>query len=337
MRRRDFLWLLGSAVTASSPGSVLAQRTRKVYRIAIVTAALPVADISETGITAFRVLLGELRRLGYVEGQNLVVERYSAGGRSEHYREIVAEVVRRRPDAALAMGSGIVLEFKAQTATIPIVGFSSDPLALGIVQSLARPESNITGVSNDAGIEFWGKGLSLLKEAIPKLSRVGLLVATTTPEAQRVASAVKEAADTMGISIVGAPLDGPVDETAYRRAFADMVQEGAEAIYITTGRSAFFADRRLIVALIKKLRLPAIYPFHEYVEIGGLMAYAADVPDVFVQAAQQIDQILKGTKPSDIPFYQARKFHLAINLKSAKALGIEIPSSLLARADEVIE
>jgi putative ABC transport system substrate-binding protein len=337
MRRRDFLSLISAAAVAGEPFFAGAQQRGKTYRVAIVSVSVPVTEMSETGFEPYRTFLGELRRLGYVEGENLVVERYSAEGHSERYREIVSEVARRRPDAVLAIGSGIVLEFKAQTATIPIVGFSSDPLALGIVRSLARPESNITGVSIDGGIAFWGKSLGLLKEAIPKLSRVGLLVGTTGADGQQVAAAVKEAADTMGISIVGSPLDGPVDETAYRLAFADMMSEGAEAVYVSAGRSAFFTDRRLIVSLIEKHGLPAIYPYHEYVEIGGLMAYAADVPDLFLHAADQIDQILKGNKPSDIPLYQARKFHLAINLKTAKALGIEIPVSLLARADEVIE
>ena len=159
----------------------------------------------------------------------------------------------------------------------------------------------------------------------------------SSPESQAIAAILKGAADTIGIKIVGSPLDEPVDETAYRRVFAAMVQDGAEAVYVTPGTGAFFANRRLIVELIEKHGLPAIYPFHDYVEIGGFMAYAADVPDLFLHAANQIDQILKGTKPGEIPFYQPRKFNLVINLKTAKALGIEIPNSLLAQADEVIE
>jgi putative ABC transport system substrate-binding protein len=227
----------------------------------------------------------------------------------------------------------LLSEFKAQTAAIPIVGHSADPVGLGIVQSLARPGGNITGVSTDGGPEIWGKSLGLLKEAIPKLSRVGFLVM----QGESIATVLKEAADKIGIAIVGSPLDEPVDETAYRGAFAEMVREGAEAIYVAPGTGAFFAHRQLIVGLLEKEGLPAIYPFSAYVEIGGLMAYVADVPDVFLHAAHQIDQILKGTKPGDIPFYQARKFDLFINLKTAKALGLEMPNSLLAQADEVIE
>jgi putative ABC transport system substrate-binding protein len=247
---------------------------------------------------------------------------------------MVGEVVRRRPDAVLAIsGRGLLSEFKAQTATIPIVGHSSDPVGLGIVPSLARPGGNITRVSTDGGPEISGKSLGLLKEAIPKLSRVGLLIM----QGESVAGVLKEAADKIGISFVGSPLDEPVDEAAYRRAFADMVREGAEAVYVAPGTGAFFVHRRLIVELLEKQGLPAIYPFSAFVEIGGLMAYVADVSDLFLHAANQIDQILKGTKPGDIPFYQARKFDLIINLKTAKALGLEMPNSLLAQADEVIE
>jgi putative ABC transport system substrate-binding protein len=333
MKRREFLWLLGCGPIAIWPGSVRAQQAAKVYRIATVSVAVPVTEMSETGAEHYRAFLGELRRLGYVEGQNLVVERFSAGGHEERFPEIVGEVVRRHPDAVLAIG--MLREFKAQTATIPIVGYSSDPVTLGIVQSLARPGGNITGVSIDGGLETWGKCLGLLKEAIPKLSRVGLLVMSA--QESQLAGIVKEAADKMGISIVAPPLDGPLDETAYQRAFADMVQQGAEAIYVTPGTGAFFADRRLIVELVEKHRLPAIYPFPDFVKIGGLMAYVANTQDIFLHAAEQIDEILKGREPGDIPFYQARKFDLVVNLKTAKALGFEIPVSLLARADEVIE
>jgi putative ABC transport system substrate-binding protein len=336
MRPRDLLWLLGFSVASSAPTLSWAQQTPKVYRIATVSPSVPVTEMTETGAQhSYRAFLGELRRLGYVEGQNLIVERFSAEGHPERFPEIVGEVVRRRPDAVLAIGS-VLPEFKAQTATIPIVGYSTDPVALGIVRSLARPGGNITGVSIDGGLETWGKSLGLLKEAIPKLSRVGLLV-MSAPESQPVATILKEAADKIGISIVGSPLDGPVDEMAYRRAFAEMVQEGAEAVYVTTGTAAFFVDRRAIVELVEKHGLPAIYPYRDYVEIGGLMAYVADVPDIFVHAADAIAEILKGTKPGDIPFYQPSKFHLVVNLKTAKSLGLDLSPNLLAQADEVIE
>jgi putative ABC transport system substrate-binding protein len=337
MRRREFLWLAGFGPAASWPLSVLAQQAAKVYRIAIVSTAAPVADISEAGITSFRALLGELRRLGFIEGQNLVVERYSGEGRVEHYRALVADVVRSNPDAVVAAASTLMLEFKAHTTTIPIVGGIGDPVGFGIVPSLARPGGNITGASLDGGPEIWGKRVGILKEAIPTLSRMGLLVAPTVA-GQRFAALVKEAADKIAISIVGSPLDSAADETAYHRAFANMVHEGAEAVYVADA-AEFFPPRprRQIVELAETHRLPAIYGFREHVEIGGLMAYAADLQDAWRRVADALAEILRGTKPGDIPFYQARKFNLVINLKTAKALGIEIPNSLLAQADEVIE
>jgi putative ABC transport system substrate-binding protein len=338
MRRREFVWLLGFGVVASVPYGGRAQQTSKVYRIAIVSPASPVADMSEGGTTSFRALLGELRRLGYVEGQNLVVERYSGGGQLEHYREVVADVVRSRPDAIVASSSTLVLELKAQTTTIPIVaGGIGDPLASGIVPNLARPGGNITGTSVEGWLGISSKRLGLLKEAIPRLTRMGLLV-TPTAANQRVRATLKEAADKIAISIVSSPLESPVDETAIRRAFGAMVQADAEAVYVSEA-AEFFPPRprQLIVELAEKHKLPAIYSFREHVEIGGLMAYAADVPDAWRHVADALAEILRGTEPGDIPFYQANKFHLVINLKTAKALDIEIPTSLLAQADEVIE
>jgi ABC-type uncharacterized transport system substrate-binding protein len=187
MRRREFI---AGLVLAAAARRARAQQIGKVYRVAIVSPARSVAEMSETVSTALRAFLGELRRLGYVEEQNLVVERFSLGGWSEHYRELVGAVVRSNPDAVLTTSSSLLLEFKAQTTTIPIVGAVNDPLGLGIVPSLARPGGNITGVSVDAGIEIWGKRLDLLREAIPKLSRVGILV-TPTPPGDRGAAMLK--------------------------------------------------------------------------------------------------------------------------------------------------
>ena len=330
MRRREFLWLLGSGVAASSPGLSAAQQTSSVYRIAIVSPASPIADISETGSVFYRAFLGELRRLGYAEGQNLVVDRFSGAGRSEKYRELVDDVVRSRPDVVLTISTLLTVEFKAQTKTIPIVTVVADPTALGIA-SVSRPGGNITGVY--AGVE--SKRLGVLKEAIPKLSRVGLLVAPT-PQGHDAAARVKEVADKTGISLVLAPVDNPDDDAAYHRAFAAMVADGIEAVYVVD-QSEYFAKRRLLVELANEHRLPAVYGFREVVEIGGLMAYAVDYGDQFLHAADEVSEILKGTKPGEIPFYQASKFDFAINLNTAKALGIELPPNLLAQADEVIE
>ncbi|HEV2550255.1 MAG TPA: ABC transporter substrate-binding protein [Stellaceae bacterium] len=335
MRRRDFIIALGSVAAVSAPLLARAQQAGKTYRIAIVSPATPVTDMNESGSTPYHAFLSELRRLGYVESENLRIERFSGGGRAERYHELVSEVVRANPDAVLTTSNNLLLEFKTQTTTIPIVGAVSDPVAFGVVSSLARPGGNITGVTVDAGIEIWGKRLDLLRQALPGLARMGYVV-TTTPLGNLVAAALKEASSKAGISLVGAPLEGTFDASAYSRAFAAMAEAGAQAVFIGD-EPENFSNRRLTVELAHQHRLPAIYPFREAVEIGGLMAYAIDFPDLFSHAADQIDQILKGAKPADLPFYQVRKFALVINLKTAKALGIQIPNSPLAQADEVIE
>jgi putative ABC transport system substrate-binding protein len=332
MRRRDFLWLLCYGVAASAPWAVSAQQASKTYRIAIVSPATPVSEINDSN-RFFGPFLEELRRLGYVEGQNLVVERYSGGGRVEHYPEMVSNVVRSNPEVVFAITVDMLLALKAQTATIPIVAAVYDPVAMGFAESLARPGGNITGSA--ALIEVGGKRLGLLKQAIPKLSRVGLLVPPTLV-GQRGTAILKEASEKAGISLVLAPLDSPYDETIYRRAFAAMVQAGAEAVYVGE-QVENWANRRLIVELAERHGLPAIYFYRGFVDIGGLMAYETDVADDYRHAADAVVQILKGTKPGDIPFYVTRKFNFVINLKTAKALNIDIPPSLLAQADEVIE
>jgi putative ABC transport system substrate-binding protein len=335
MHRRD---VIAGLLVAATFERAQAQQTGKVYRIAIVRPAG--SDMSGTSrnpalARVYGAFFEELRRLGYVEGQNLVVERYSGEGRPESLRTLARDVVRRSPDLIYASSPDSLLALKAATATIPIVGLTGDPVALGIVSSLSRPGSNITGSSVDAGIEVWGKRFDLLREAIPRLSRLGFLL-TPTRLGDRGAAFLTEFSKKAGITLVGAPLVGPISGDSYRRAFAVMAQEGAEAVFVGD-EPEHFGNLRLIVELAEKGRLPTLYAWREAVEIGGLMAYAFEFLELFRHNADVIDQILKGAKPGDIPFYQARKFDLAINLKTAKTLGLEIPASLLARADEVIE
>src|SRR5262249_24946192 len=261
------------------------------------------AEMSETGVIHYRAFLEELRQLGYVEGKNLLIERFSAEGRLEQYRDIVAKVVRTNPDAVLAIGSSTLFsEFSAQAPAIPIVGYTPDPLRFGVVENLARPGRNITGVSPDAGIEIYGKRLGLLKEMMPTLSRVGLLIISDTYH-QGIAAVLRDAAEKVGISLIGAPLERPYDETVYRHAFAAMAREAAEAIYVGD-EPENYANQQLIVELGQEHRLPAIYAYGVSARIGGLIAYEADLRDLFRHAADQIGQILKGAKPGDIPFYQ---------------------------------
>ena len=314
-----------------------ARAAGKVYRVALVHPAAPVAEMSETGNLRFRAFFGELRRLGYVEGRNLIVERYSGEGRTEHYGELAHDVVRLKPDLIFAIGNVLTTHFKSATATIPIVATTSDPVVAGFATSLAHPGSNITGVSVDAGLAIWGKRLALLKETIPALSRVGFLSTRVVWERpQGSAAAAREAAQQLGILLSGALLEGSVGEAEYRRVFAAMAQDRVDAL-IVLDEPEHFTNLNVIVELAQKARLPAIYSWREPIELGGLMAYAYDPVDLYHQASRQIERVLKGAKPQETPFYQSTKFELILNLKAAKALGLTFPSSLLGSADEVIE
>ncbi|HEV2548803.1 MAG TPA: ABC transporter substrate-binding protein [Stellaceae bacterium] len=291
--------------------------------------------MSETGGTAyFRAFFERLRQLGYIEGQNLVVERYSGEGRAEHYAELVREIVRGSPD--LIFTTALAPQFKAATATIPIVATTGDPVANGIVASLPRPGGNITGVTVDAGVDIMGKYLELLREMVPAASRVARLSSRPWEGQAPYTVALQEAARKMQISFVSPPLHAPFNEAEYRRVFAAIVQAGADALLVS-GQLENRANRQLIVEVAAKARLPAIYPYRFYTDIGGLMSYGVNLEDLCRHAADQVGQILKGTKPSDIPFNQPTKFELIINLRTAKALGITMPPTLLIAADEVIE
>ncbi|HEV2549205.1 MAG TPA: ABC transporter substrate-binding protein [Stellaceae bacterium] len=333
MNRRAFIGglLLGAAIRCAH-----AQQPAKVYRVAVVSPSTPVGEISETGDFRYRAFLVRLRELGYVEGQNLTVARYSAEERTENFAELARTVLRDGPEVISASGDRLAREFRAATDTIPIVTTVSDPVTLGLVKTLARPGGNITGTSIDGGVEMEGKRLELLCEMVPRASKVGYLATRRVWEEGTYVRATKEAAARMKISLVGPPLDAPFREVEYRRVLTMMAREGADAL-VVNAQPENTTNARLIVELAKQTRLPAIYSYPSFAEIGGLMTYGVDLSDVMRHSADQVDLILKGATPGDIPFYQPTKFHLVINLKTAKALGIEIPNSLLAQADEVIE
>jgi putative ABC transport system substrate-binding protein len=290
--------------------------------------------MSETGSRRFGAFFQRLRDLGYIEGQNLSVERYSGEGRTK-FAELAREVVPGNPDLIFVNTSRITREIKTATQTIPVVSVGADPVAYGVVSSLARPGGNITGATVDAGVEIVGKRLELLREMIPTASRVAYLGSHGMWEGAD-GAAMREVAQRIKISLIGPPLESPLREAEYRRVFAAMTQAGADAL-VVANQSELLTDRRLILKLAENARLPAIYPDRDFAEIGGLMAYGVELQDVFRHAAEQVDQILKGAKPGDIPFYQPTKFELVINAKASKAVGITVPPKLLALADEVIE
>jgi len=284
--------------------------------------------------SAWRAFFRELRRLGYVEGEDLIIERYSAEGHHERYADLAREIVARNPDVIVTGTNPVVIAFKAATSTIPVVAFMLDPLHAGLVTSLSRPGGNLTGITLDAGIEIWGKRLQMLKEAIPSTTKAAFLGMREGWEGSS-GQALREAGDRLGISLVFTlPQQGTPSEI--ERAFAAMEQQRPDAVLVS-GEGDLYAHRQLIAELAEKNRLPAICPYRDYVEAGGLMAYAVDLAELLRRMADDVHQILKGAKPGDIPIYQPTKFELLINLKTAKALALTLPPAVLARADEVIE
>ena len=317
MRRREFVIALGSVAAVSAPQLGRAQQTAKVYRIAMVVTSVPVAQMIETQSADVRALFEELRRRGYVEGRNLVVERYSGEGKGR-FAELAAEVIRSKPDLIIDYSNAQTMAFKAATTTIPIVAMTGDPVAIGLVSSLAHPGGNITGVTEDAGIQTYGKRLEILRETVPSASRVAFLATRVRWQETTGGAPMREAADRLGITLLGPPLESPLNGPEVQRVMAAMVQQGTDAMVVDVAAENW-RWRQLIVEQAAKYRLPAIYPYRVYVDLGGLMAYAIDLADMGRHMAMQIDQILQGAKPADVPIYQSIGWQLIINLKTAKA------------------
>jgi putative ABC transport system substrate-binding protein len=330
MRRREFIGLVGAAA-ASWP---LAARAQLQRRIAFVHSGIAADKLTETaGPFWVRRFYETLRGLGDIEGNNLVVQRYSAEGRSERFAALAAEVVSHNPDVIVANLNDLVKVLAAATATIPIVAIVGDPIAGGLVTNLAHPGGNLTGVSINAGIEIFGKRLQILKEAMPSVAKVAYLMSGAWDASS--GSASREAGQHLGIALTEKLLL-EVNDAQLRRGFAEMAQQQFDAVIVDEGGS-FLAQRALIAELAAKQHLPVIYPYRDYVELGGLMAYAPDLGELARRIANDVHQILNGAKPGDIPFYQPSKFQLIVNLKAVKALELSLPQSLIAGADEVIE
>ena len=334
MKRREFIILIGSGV-AFWPRATRAQQRPNIKRIAIVHPTEKPANMTIDGRPSFRAFFTELSRLGYVEGRNLVVERHSGEGRADRYAALAGDIVNTNPDLIVSLHGDFARAFKLATTTIPIVSVNSDPVSLGLVPSLARPGGNITGVSIDAGLEIYGKRLELLAEATPQLSNAGFLTIRRQWDGA-MGDVVREAARRTGIPLAGALLSETINEADYQRVFDSMAQDRVDAL-IVSEVSENITHRQLIVELAAKHRIPAIYPYREFVDVGGLMAYSIDLADTMRRLAGVIDKILKGANPADIPFYQPTRFELVINLKTAKTLGLNMPSTLLVRADGTVE
>ena len=254
----------------------------------------------------------------------------------EHYPDLVGEVVRSEPDLIFTQTSHLVRRFKAATTTIPIVAYMSDPVAEKLVLSLAHPGGNITGLVTDPGPTFYEKMLEILGEALGrKLSRVGMLTSEQRWGEAAMYSAYRTAARRVGIDFVAGVLTG-YEERHYRPAFDRLKEERAEALIVGT-EAENYARRVVIVRLANEYGTPAIYPDRIFVESGGLISYGFDIPVAYRRAARIMDTILKGTNPGEIPMEQPTKFELAVNLKTAGALGVTLPTTLVSRADLVIE
>jgi putative ABC transport system substrate-binding protein len=331
MRRREFTAvLLLAAAIRPAPA-----QQRAIPRIALFHPAIPTTLLTETGGgTAWRAFFGELRRLGYVEGQSLIIERYSAEGHHERYADIAREIVGSNPDLIVTGTNPVVLAFKAITSTTPIVAFMIDPLKAGVVASLARPGGNLTGITLDPGIEIWGKRLELLKEAVPSISRTAFLGMREGWEGS-FGQAMRDVASRLGISLISMlPSAGTTSEI--ERVFAEMAEQRPDAVLIT-GEGDLYANRQLIAELAQKRRMPTMCPYRDYVDAGGLMAYTVDLAELLRHMARDVQQILTGTRAGDIPIYQPTKFELLINQKTANALGLSLPANVLSRADEIID
>jgi putative tryptophan/tyrosine transport system substrate-binding protein len=328
--KKKIMVLTLAALLFALCGSVDAQQTGKVVRIGFLDPS------TASGMAGFlEVFRQELRKLGWIEGKNITIEYRFADQKPERLPELAADLVRLKVDVIVGTSSTSALAAKSTTTTIPIVVTqSADPVGAGLVASLARPGSNVTGLST-LSPELNTKRLEILKDAVPRLSRVGLLRTPGTAVGQDLQlKELRPAA--LALKLKLEEIDTQPDPKSLESAFQTANQKQVNAIMTPAG-PFFFAERKRIVELAGKHRLPAIYPQKEFVNEGGLMSYGTDNTDLYRRAAVYVDKILKGAKPADLPVQQATKFEFVINLKAAKQIGLTIPVDLLQRANKVIK
>ncbi len=330
MRRRDFLFAAGALLSDSARAQPAAKK-----RLALVSPSAKVAEMKIGGEPFFGLLLSELKPLGYVEGENLIVDRFSGEGNLDRYADVARDVIAAQPDVIFSQGTPMTLRFKRSGTMIPVVALTGDPIRFGIVSSLANPGGNITGVSVDAGIEMWAKRLGFLVEAVPNLTGI-VFVATKGGWDGPGGKATREAAEKLGISVVGALVPSPFNETEFLRIL-DAIPASSRGGVVMSDEAETYSNRAVILEWIKKVRAPAIFPYRDMTEAGGLMSYSWSMNSVARNHAMLIAKILRGAKPGDLPYLQEVRFELAFNLKTANGLGLAAPSALLARADAVIE
>ena len=328
MRRRDFIKVIAGA-TAVCPLVLRAQqRVGKVFHIGVLETTSQA--LNSANLDAFRQ---GLLKSGFVEGQNLVIEYRSGDGREERFPDLAIELARLNVDLILARGTPAALAAKNATRIIPIVAVGiGDPVANSIVASLAHPGANITGVSASA-TELYAKRLELLLELVPRVARVAFLTNMGNPNEQFNWQQIERAARVLGIRPQLLDVRKPED---FERTFNDASEQRIDALVVALD-GLLSQNRQIIVDLAAKHRLPAVYGSSEFIIAGGLAAYGPNYSDLYLRAANYVDKILKGTRPADLPVELPTKFQLVINLKTSKSLGLTIPPTILARADEVIE
>jgi putative ABC transport system substrate-binding protein len=327
VNRRAFITLLGGAAVVAWPLAARAQQAAKLPIIGFLGAATP--STTTPWIAAF---VQRLREFGWVEDRNIVIEYRWAEGRTKRYAEIAAEFVRIKVDVIVTHSTAPVVAAKQATAVIPIVFAAvSDPVGTGLVASLARPGGNVTGLANQLS-DTVGKKLEVLREVVPDLRRLAIIANVGNPAAVLEMGEAQAAARKLGLEVTTPEIRRAEDIAP---AF-DALKDRADALYICPD-PLMNTNRTRINILAVGARLPTVHGVREYVEAGGLMSYGPNLPDLWRRAAEFIDKILRGAKPADIPVEQPTKFDLVINLTTAKALGLKVPASVLARADEVIE
>jgi putative ABC transport system substrate-binding protein len=326
MKEKIFVWLLATLVLTTAP-HLHAQQSGKIFRIGF---------LDNSTASGMAVLVGafrqELSKLGWIEGKNITIEYRFAEQKNERLSELAADLVRLKVDLIVVSGTPSSLAAKSATTTIPIVmAQAGDPVGSGLVASLARPGGNVTGLSN-LSFELNTKRLEILKDAVPKLARVGLLRPAGSSDLQL--KEIRPAAQALKVKLE--EIETQLDAKGLESAFQTAKQKQVGAIMPISARP-FFAERKRIVELAGKYRLPVIYFQKEFVDEGGLMFYGVDTADLYRRAAVYVDKILKGTKPADLPVQQATKFEFVINLKAAKQIGLTIPGRVLERANKVIK
>src|SRR5215470_14556281 len=329
MERRELLVILGAAGVAW-PIGIRAQQQAKIWRVGFLAIPVRPAVLESSRYGAFAQ---GMRKLGYVEGDNLVVEYRFADGKAERLSNLVAELLELKPDVLVVAGTPAVRAAQKATTRIPIVmAGASDPVGSGFVQSFLLPGGNITGVSN-LSVDLSPKLVEMLLSIAPKLSRVAILVNPTNPSHAPVAASLQAAAQSVNLEI------GAVEAATAQQiesAFANMSRQNARAV-IVVADAFFIQEGQQIAELARKHRMPSVFPFREQVDAGGLMSYGQHLADNFRRAATYVDKIFKGVKPADLPVEESTKPELVINLRTAEALGVTIPPELLVLATEVIE